>query len=757
MKAAEEALRQYCDPSLVREYDEMTNKQKTNIREALVTMCRSQVMHHFMQQKQQSTVSTSSSKLANPQCPLVRSMKEHGMRTDEILEDYVQFSRDCLGNWGVQPPFPMQQMMLYQQMVKMQKESDRYRLRQQSLYDTNQAVAKTQATSCDWTSLRPILVQDLKLFGEHPGCYLEGTIVGEAIQPMVGGITLVQDRNGQLLLVCFYNFLPDGVRGIDAEPLLQQKLPMGATLRIAEPFYKIFGDGRRGIRVDNPGEIKVLNNKNVRSQSSTAESVQRKCSEIKQQGNDFFAQEKYYAAMEAYLSGIRCHELVPSLLSNRSQALIYLKRYGEAFCDAAAALVILDPQSKLWKKTWVRYDVCLAKLQNDHESFRILFRYLVECIESSLAESPNKSVDASKGEEYKQAGNEAFKKQDYEEANRLYSLALSSAGETVRAMLSNLSLCGLETMALGETIAASVASLRIGVAEKSIYRLSTALAFLGEHELALRAASLGDGENLAALTEEIKQAQQFRNVFVEPSRASTEAIATLLHDTPPLLGNLIGPVETFLSEGKGRGLRSTRALDKGEIICCEMSPISTSCGIKDLKNESMVMTMGKNEINDASQSKLYSSVALRLQHDGVLNRIMNRLSDGKSEKPLVPLNDLMLNLEMFPLLLPGRIEFLPKESIPKLSVETMQNVLSTNTHGKNDGGSLTRTSELFPAISMINHASSPNCSFVPTKTNKKHAHQVVIIVTMRSIAEGEELTMKYHTDEVVARKWGISG
>lgn len=754
MKAGEKVLRHYCDPSLVREYDEMTDQQKGKLLEALLTMCRSQVVHRLMEQNHRGIFLTST-KPANPLCPLVRCMQEHGVNMDGISEDNVQFSRDCLKDWGVQQPFALQQMVHYQRMVKVQKESETYRRTQRVIYHTNQEVSKTQDTSCDWTSLRPIPVQDLKLFVEHHGCYLEGTIVGEAIQPIVGGTTLIQDRNGHLVRVCFYNFLPDGIMGIDAEPLLRQKMPMGATLRIAEPFYKIFGDGQRGIRVDDSEEIKVLNNKCGSSQSSAVESVENKCNDMKQQGNTFVAQKKYYAAVDSYLSGMRCDELVPALLSNRSQAFIYLERYGEAFCDAAAALIVLDPRSNLWKKTWVRYDMCLAKLQKDHANFHILFRYLLECLQSSLSESPNKSVDAAKGEKYKQAGNQAFKNQDYEEASRLYSLALLSAGETVRAILSNFSLCGLETMALGDTIAASIASLRIGVEEKPIYRLSRALAFLGEHEMALRAISLGDGKSLTVLTEEIKRAQSLRRAFAETDRAPIDYMSILLHDTPPLLGNLTGPLETFLSEGKGRGLRSTRALDKGEIICCEMSPISTSCEMQDVKKESMVMTIDKNQVSDASQSKLYSSVALRLQHDVVLNRIMNKLSDGKSEKPLVPLNDLMLNLEMFPLLLPSRIEFLPKESISKLSYVTMKNVLSTNIHG--ESVALIRKSQLYPAISMMNHASNPNCTFVPAKANKKHAHQVAIVVTNRSVAKGEELTMKYHSDEVVTRKWGISG
>ena len=64
-----------------------------------------------------------------------------------------------------------------------------------------------------------------------------------------------------------------------------------------------------------------------------------------------------------------------------------------------------------------------------------------------------------------------------------------------------------------------------------------------------------------------------------------------------------------------------------------------------------------NKVEDASNSKLYSVLALRLQHDGVLSQIMSRLSDGKTDKPLVALTDPVLNFGMFYLLLPAHREY----------------------------------------------------------------------------------------------------
>ena len=48
---------------------------------------------------------------------------------------------------------------------------------------------------------------------------------------------------------------------------------------------------------------------------------------------------------------------------------------------------------------------------------------------------------------------------------------------------------------------------------------------------------------------------------------------------------------------------------------------------------------------------------------------------------------------------------------------------------------------------MMNHASEPNCA--------SHKGTVEFLFTRTSIKAGEELTMKYQTDEVVTRTWGI--
>ena len=768
MKADEESLRKYCSPSLVQEYESMGNKHKETLLEALVTGSRSHLLQLVMYDERDPK--SKRRQRASQSCPLVRALGELGCNYNSMLEEHIQVCRARLAGWGAEAnQHPVQQLMRYQAVVEMQKSSPHYQEVSgprggggYQLHQTNKAVTKNDSRNTkEWSSLRKINICDLKLFEVSEGCYLEGKIVGEAIVPMSGGTTMVQDDRGENLLLCFYNCLPDGIKGIEAEPLLKRKFPLGAKIKVAEPFLKIFGDGQRGIRVDTPGEILVeLGSTTSSKETSNQRLDDAECMAAKLEGNNFVAKKQYYAATESYLRGIRYNDLVPTLLSNRCQALIFLERYEEAFCDAAASLTIGPNNSKLAKKSWNRYELCREKLKEKHidrDDLHSLFPSLVDAFRAPLTELCSKQVDENLAQELKKLGNEAFGDKDYEKAVSLYSESLLASGETVRAMLSNWALCALETMALGDVIAASVASLRIAVEEKPVYRLSKALAFMGDYQLSrlVHSVALLPSTSLNALETKITKAEATTAMFLDPTMRSATRVMEFATNTPALLGNWIGPVETFMTSGKGRGLRATRNLEEGDVVICEIPPVSSSSDIKS--NQPFVASFGKNEVDDATQTRIRSSLMLRLQHDGVMSQIVHRLSDGESEKPLVPLTDLVLNLDMFPLLLPAQREYMKDKEVPVLSMGTVERVLSINTHGtRGKDKYITGSTELLPGISMMNHASEPNCHFLDAK-RVDSTHSAMVVITSRPVKKGEELSMRYHSDEVVAKKWGITG
>eukprot|EP00971_Amphidinium_carterae_P025368 500714-Amphidinium_carterae.1 len=111
-----------------------------------------------------------------------------------------------------------------------------------------------------WKALRPIGVEDLKLSQVSTGCVLSGRFVVDPV-PMIGVTTLLEDSKGSLVQLGLYNMLPGAptVRPTGKKALLmaEERFPKGTKLSIAEPFFKIFLDGNRGVRVDDPSDVRV--------------------------------------------------------------------------------------------------------------------------------------------------------------------------------------------------------------------------------------------------------------------------------------------------------------------------------------------------------------------------------------------------------------------------------------------------------------------------------------------------------------------
>lgn len=222
--AAEEALRTYCAPSLIREYDGLGMEAKHSLLDALVTGERDCLFQTMV--RQETTKKKDRRRPANRTCPLVRAFAALGVNPSVIHEDEIEMCRQRLSVWGDDnATHPTMKLIRYQQKVARLKQDREYQDSSvPSMLHTNKCVVKTGQKAHDWSQLRKVLIKDLGLFQTSYGCQIEGTIVGEAIQPMVGGTTLMRDEAGDVLIVCFYNMLPDGLRGADAEPLLLTKV-----------------------------------------------------------------------------------------------------------------------------------------------------------------------------------------------------------------------------------------------------------------------------------------------------------------------------------------------------------------------------------------------------------------------------------------------------------------------------------------------------------------------------------------------------
>lgn len=89
-----------------------------------------------------------------------------------------------------------------------------------------------------------------------------------------------------------------------------------------------------------------------------------------------------------------------------------------------------------------------------------------------------------------------------------------------------------------------------------------------------------------------------------------------------------------------------------------------------------------------------------------------------------------------------------------LTSTQVDGICSKNTHGSNDGKSISKDAytSLFPAISMFNHSEDPTCVYVVRETSSN----VMMVTTRKPVQAGDELTVRYHPDEAKVRKtWGF--
>lgn len=650
-----------------------------------------------------------------------------------------------------------------------------------NMYFTSRSVVKHGSSlsaengTLDWSKFQKITISDLKLFESCKGCVLEGTLVTDSFTPIVGTSTLLEDERGNVIKITLYNFLPSGVSGDDANALGKQMLPKGSRVKIAEPFYKIFRDGSRGIRVDDPNEIQVIcspkskqqptSHKNNIGKGDSREHQEEILLHGKQEANRLFEKKLYFAASESYIQLLRGDDgFISTLLSNRAQASIQLGEWTEALCDAAASLTLQPNFKKSWKRYWkamlelgiTQSDETQSCMCQDHEKLRNVLLLIFSSVcrdeqdHGKIMEQDILQSNGSTAEELKVKGNDAFKAGDYDKARQFYSLALQLAGGTTHAILSNWSQCAMNLNTWHDAIAASAASLRIFSQKKSVCRLAKSLILIGEPRVSVAV--------LEKFSDTFKKTDRlFRKLVSDANVLSSNnyCIEKGLHNCPDLLSNWVGKIETFQTEGKGRGVRALDDIPPGQVVLVERPIISYHL---EMKGDFVASSVGVAEYDDGSHALIKAAAVNRARRDGVFSSIINRLYDGSSVPPLVPFHDLFLTISSANLLLPSHHEYLPGKRI-NMTPDRISEIINRNSHGIGglDGANKRYFqhdaelgySELYPGTSMFNHSTNPNCEY--TKIRDKPYQ---CIMTYQAVRKGEELTVRYHSDEdVVNRCW----
>ena len=137
---------------------------------------------------------------------------------------------------------------------------------------------------------------------------------------------------------------------------------------------------------------------------------------------------------------------------------------------------------------------------------------------------------------------------------------------------------------------------------------------------------------------------------------------------------------------------------------------------------------------------------------------LSNLTDGKTQRPLVNMEDLVNSITVggAPLLLPPLPQYFADNR--PLSTDEVRDILHMNSFGSFDeanvasGNVVTKKgTKIYSALSLFNHSSTPNCAHAAQSGGSWCA-----VLTLRNVEEGEELTISYHHDpDVLKRKWNI--
>ena len=253
--------------------------------------------------------------------------------------------------------------------------------------------------------------------------------------------------------------------------MAEQKFPKGLRLKISEPFYKIFRDGNLGIRVDTPNELQL------------EEIIVKTNDEIRRDGREHFKSGNFLAALKTYFKGVvQYKDTLGVILNNRAQVEIKLEENEQALLDSAGVLMFEDN-----RKVKERYQVAASKLGlklGNISSIRTVWQRVLEKIHV---------LEDCRFESNKERGNEYYRKENYREAKKHYTVLLCE--QEVCFLLNNVAVACIKLCIFQTAIASAAACLRITVdkkvAAKSRYCMAKAFSLIGEFQFS-KLSSVGE-------------------------------------------------------------------------------------------------------------------------------------------------------------------------------------------------------------------------------------------------------------------------
>ena len=136
--------------------------------------------------------------------------------------------------------------------------------------------------------MRKIYANNLQLNILHKDCFILLEIKSKLLK-MISQQFYADDENNKRLYISIYNF---------DKRFSENEFKPGRYIIIKEPFYKIYMDGKIGIRVDNPKDVIVFKNKTEAQDFITG--VIGNIDDYLKIGDKYFENKEYYDALDYY-------------------------------------------------------------------------------------------------------------------------------------------------------------------------------------------------------------------------------------------------------------------------------------------------------------------------------------------------------------------------------------------------------------------------------------------------------------------------
>ena len=108
------------------------------------------------------------------------------------------------------------------------------------------------------SNMKPITIKEMTLGTTYKNRYIKFEIITE-LTIMTSIMFLGKDENEDLVLIAIYNY--ENHYGTKSYKKLSYIFQKGKYILVLEPFYKMFGSGEDGIRIEDPNEIIIFDDK----------------------------------------------------------------------------------------------------------------------------------------------------------------------------------------------------------------------------------------------------------------------------------------------------------------------------------------------------------------------------------------------------------------------------------------------------------------------------------------------------------------